>query len=100
MAWNIHNRAQPGRYRKPDCFAAPLFRGTVPGLLVLNVLLLWRIALSIIKPLRQIANGMNTLDNGDTTVALDIRVVFQSILKSQKKKVLVASDVCRVAKIQ
>jgi len=40
----------------------------------LILLLLWRIAFSMLKSQRQIANALGTLDDEDTTVALDFRM--------------------------
>jgi len=50
------------------------FWGISMGLLVLILLLLYVIVRSILKPLHQVAEAMDALDDGDTSVDLDIQM--------------------------
>ncbi len=49
-----------------------VFWGVSLALLLLIVVVLWLIAQSVVRPLRQIAGAMDALDDGDTSHTLDI----------------------------
>lgn len=64
-----------------------VFWGFTFATLVGIMLLLWRIGVSIMTPLRQISDSMNALDDGDTSRQLEIRMtgIVASMVKSYNK---------------
>ena len=70
------------------------FWGFAMGTLTLIMLILWRIVLSILTPLRQIADSMDALDDGDVTRDLNIRMagVIGTMVESYNKLKLTVDE--------
>ncbi len=73
---------------------ALVFWGFAIGTLTLIMLILWRIVLSILTPLRQIADSMDALDDGDVTRDLNIRMagVIGTMVESYNKLKLTVDE--------
>ncbi|MDQ6993565.1 MAG: methyl-accepting chemotaxis protein [Mariprofundus sp.] len=70
------------------------FWGASMTMLLLILLFIWRIARSIVVPLQQLSHALDALDDGDTSVELDIRVpgVLTSMQHSYGKLQVTVGD--------
>ncbi len=73
---------------------ALVFWGFAMAMLAIIMLVLWRIALSILTPLRQIADSMDALDDGDTTHDLNIHMagIIGTMVESYNKLKLTVEE--------